>query len=243
MMNRPHDIARPPRPPRAARAALTAATCAALAACLAAPSGAARAADPPPDAPCAEPGEFPDETLGAWKVREFSGTTDYSLVQEEGRRTLAAETDGQASVLYREREVDLAATPMLTWSWKVDGVYAGIDERTKSGDDYPARVYVVLRTGVLPWSTLALNYVWASGQPRDSIWKSPYTDKARMIAVRSGPAGTGGWACERRDVVADFEAAFGRSVDSIDGYAIMVDGDNGDRRAVARFGRLGFEAR
>ena len=191
-------------------------------------------------APCRTPGEFPDETLDAWQTREFAGSTEYALVDEDGRRTLEASTDGAASILYREREVDVGATPVLAWSWKVDGVFADIDERTRDGDDYPARVYVVVKTGFLPWQTLALNYVWSSNQPEGSSWPSPFTDKARMIAVRSGGAEAGAWACERRDVAADFEAAFGTRIDRIDGYAIMVDGDNGARRARARFGALGF---
>ena len=193
-------------------------------------------------APCPAPGEFPDATLEAWNEREFAGATDYVLVEEGGLRTLSATTDGTASILYREREVDLAETPVLAWSWKVDGVYDDIDERTKGGDDYPARVYVVQRTGLFPWQTRALNYVWASSEPEGSSWPSPFTDSARMIAVRSGAAEAGAWACERRDVAADFEAAFGERVERIDGYAVMVDGDNGGRRASARFGALGFEA-
>ena len=215
-----------------------------LAAALALPGAVpALAQEAPADAPCTAPGEFPDATLDAWKVREFSGATDYALVGEDGRRVLSASTDGGASILYREREVDLAATPILSWSWKIDGVYAGIDERTKAGDDYPARLYVVAKTGVLPWQTLALNYVWASEEPVGGTWPNPYTDRAVMIAVRSGADGAGAWACERRDVAADFEAAFGRRVDEIDGYAVMVDGDDGDRRGAARFGALGFGAR
>lgn len=191
---------------------------------------------------CPAPGEFPDATLDAWQQREFEGRTDYSLVQEDGRRVLDARTDGAASILYREIGVDLAATPELSWSWKIEGVYPDIDELTKGGDDYPARLYVVVKDGFLPWQTLALNYVWASGRPAGTMWKSPFTDKAMMIAVESGAERAGVWTCETRDVAADFEAAFGRRVDALDGYAVMVDGDNGDRQGAARFGELRFSA-
>ncbi len=194
------------------------------------------------DTVCPDPGEFPDATLDDWQQREFEGRSEYALVDEDGRRVLDARTDGAASILYREREVDLEATPVLSWSWKIEGVYADIDELTKGGDDYPARLYVVVRTGVFPWNTLALNYVWASNRPAGSTWPSPYTDKAVMIAVRSGDERAGTWACETRDVAADFRSAFGRSVEALDGYAVMVDGDNGGRRAAARFAALEFSA-
>ena len=32
---------------------------------------------------------------------------------------------------------------MLTWRWKVSNVYRKGDSRTKEGDDYPARLYVM----------------------------------------------------------------------------------------------------
>ena len=185
-------------------------------------------------------GPFPDADLDDWKERGFSGRTDYALVREDGLRVLRAHADDSASILYRERTIDLTRTPVLEWSWKIDRVYAGIDERTEAGDDFPARLYVVARTGVLPWQTLALNYVWSASAAPGERWPNPFTDKATMIAVRSGADEVGRWTHERRDVAADFRAAFGRRVERIAGYAVMVDGDNGGREATAWFGDLRF---
>ena len=190
------------------------------------------------------PGPFPDASLADWKERSFEGSTDYALVEEDGIRALRGHARGTASILYRERTVDLDATPVLEWSWKIDRVYPAIDERTRAGDDYPARLYVVARVGLLPWDTLALNYVWSSNEANpDDSWPNPFTDKAAMIPVRSGAGEVGRWTHERRDVAADFRAAFGRRIDEIDGYAVMVDGDNGDREARAWFGHIGFVPR
>lgn len=189
----------------------------------------------------ARPTPFPDTSLADWRERRFAGSTDYRLVEENGVRVLRGHARGTASVLYRERDVDLLATPMLEWSWKVDRVYPMIDERTRAGDDYPARLYVVARTGLLPWETLALNYVWSSDEASPgTTWRNPFTDKAAMIPVRAGEMDVGRWTRERRDVAADFRAVFGRRVDAIAGYAVMVDGDNGDREAYAWFGDIAF---
>ena len=193
--------------------------------------------------PSVVPDAFPDATLDRWQEREFAGRTDYALVEEDGARVLRGHARGTASILYREAEIDLGATPVLEWSWKVDRVYEMIDERARAGDDFPARLYVVVRTGFLPWETIAINYVWASTASPGESWPNPYTDKAVMIAVRGGPDEVGRWVRERRDVAADFRAAFGERVERIDGYAIMVDGDNGDREAIAWFGELGFAPR
>lgn len=183
---------------------------------------------------------FPDASLADWQEREFDGSTDYRLVGEGDARSLVASADGTASVLYREREVRIERTPLLQWSWSVDAVYEDIAETTRDGDDFPARLYVVVKTGLLPWQTLALNYVWASQANVGDDWQSPYTDKARMIAVQSGNSAAGSWVCQTRDVVADFQRYFGVDVEAIDGYAVMVDGDNGARRAQARFGAIDF---
>lgn len=188
------------------------------------------------------PRPFPEPSLSRWKERSFDGDTDYRLVEEDGVSVLRGRTDGAASILYRERRIDLGRTPILEWSWKIDRVYTMIEERTRGGDDFPARLYVVVRTGLFPWQTLAINYVWAAeANPGDS-WPNPFTDKAVMIAVRSGDEEVGRWVRERRDVAADFRAAFGERVKAIDGYAVMVDGDNGDRAATAWFGDIGFVA-
>ena len=188
------------------------------------------------------PRPFPESSLSRWQERSFDGDTDYRLVEEDGVSVLRGRTDGAASILYRERRIDLERTPVLEWSWKVDRVYTAIEERTRGGDDFPARLYVVVRTGLFPWQTLAINYVWAAEAAPGESWPNPFTDKAVMIAVRSGADEVGRWVRERRDVAADFRAAFGERVTAIDGYAVMVDGDNGDRAATAWFGDLGFVA-
>ena len=83
----------------------------------------------------------------------------------------------------------------------------------KRGDDYPIRVYVFFKydPGRLsffekmkysaakalygeypPDSTL--NYVWASSIQAPYIMPSPYTDRARLIALEKGPSKPGnGW--------------------------------------------------
>jgi len=198
------------------------------------------AADAPAVGLVEMPGPFPERSLDDWQERRFEGSTDYTLIEEAGVRVLRGRADGTASILYRERRVDLQATPIVEWSWKIDGVYDAIDERTRGGDDFPARLYVVARTGLLPWNTLAINYVWASEATQGDSWPNPYTDKAMMIAVRTGSDEAGRWVRERRDVAADFRAAFGERVDAIAGYAVMVDGDDGKRKATAWFGDLAF---
>lgn len=184
---------------------------------------------------------FAENDLGAWKEREFAGHSEYRLHRfANGQRALHATTDSKASVLYREVKIDLTKTPWIEWYWNVERHYPGINEKSKAGDDFPARVYVVAKTGPFPWQTLAVNYVWASNLTEGDSWRSPYTEKSAMIAVRSGGAQLGQWLMEQRNVAEDFYNQFGRKIDEIVGYAVMVDGDNAAQSGSAWFGEIRF---
>lgn len=187
-----------------------------------------------------EVGRFSEGDLNGWKVRRFEGETDYTFDKVAGRRALRAKSDGTASGLYRKIEVDLNRTPYLEWSWRVAGVLNGVNERTKSGDDYPARVYVIVSGGLAFWRTRSLIYVWSSNQPKGSTWDNAFTDNARMIALQSGDADVGRWIQEKRDVRADFRRLFGDEVDAIDAVAIMTDTDNSGQSATAWYGDISF---
>lgn len=187
--------------------------------------------------------DFPDKNLRRWSRRDFSGMTRYELVDDAGVRVLRGSTMGDATLLYREKDIDLSRTPWIEWSWRVNTVFSGLDERSRSGDDYPARLYVVARTGFLPWETLAINYVWSSGTPIDTLWRNPFTDKAAMIAVQSGASKVGEWTTQKRNIAQDFERAFGKKINKINGFAVMVDGDNSGSSATAWFGNIDFSAR
>ncbi|MBT5244626.1 MAG: DUF3047 domain-containing protein [Rhodospirillaceae bacterium] len=126
-------------------------------------------------------GDFEAGNLTGWQEKAFKNKTLYELVEGEVGTVLKADSKASASGLYREIKIDLVKTPCLTWSWKVDGILNGLDETTKNGDDYPARVYVVFSGGLFFWKTRALNYVWSNGRPIGSVWPNAYTSKSIII--------------------------------------------------------------
>lgn len=185
---------------------------------------------------------FSPEAIRDWSTRVFAGETAYRVVELAGARALEARSRGRASAKYLEREIDLGETPYLQWCWQVSGVHEGLDETRKAGDDYPARVYVARKTGLLPWQVESVNYVWASRQPAGSAWPNAFTDRARLLALQSGDARVGEWVAEVRDVGADYRRLFGRRPTTIDGLALMSDGDNAGVDATAWFTHLAFSA-
>lgn len=187
-------------------------------------------------------GDFASDNLKGWKERSFEGNTTYQLVEDNGVNVLRGQTRGQASILYRETKVDLTSTPVVEWSWKVDSTYPDINERSRDGDDFPARLYVVAKTGPLPWQTVAINYVWSSQSPLGEAWPNPFTDKAQMVVVQSGEEQVGNWVQQKRNVAEDFKQYFDMDISKLSGYAVMVDGDNADRDGTAWFGQIRFSA-
>jgi hypothetical protein len=180
--------------------------------------------------------------LAGWESKSFEGETQYSTEAGSDRLCVRAKTNGAASGLFREMEVDLNRTPYLNWSWRVDNVYENNNEPTRDGDDYPARVYVVKSGGLLFWRTQAVNYVWSSHQPVGASWPNAFTDHAAMIAVASGSTDTGTWKTHKRNVRDDFKEAFGDDIAAIDAIAIMSDSDNTGQQASACYGDIYFSS-
>lgn len=188
--------------------------------------------------------------------------TEYALVEDAGTVVVRARSHGGASGLVRPVEGDFAEYPVLAWRWKVDDVVAGGDVRSKSGDDYAARLYVTFDydpsdlgfVDRLTYRALralgydnvpvrALNYIWASQAPAGAIVPNPYTDWVQMVVLQSGPARAGEWVMEARDVHADYLRAFGEPPPPISGVALMTDSDNTGGTATAYYGDVVLRAR
>ena len=186
----------------------------------------------------------------------------FELMRDNGQTVLQVRSERSASSLALAQRIDPAATPLLKWRWRVSNPVAGSDLRSKGGDDYAARIYVLFD---LPTERLgmgdrmkiaaarmlhgaeipaaALCYVWGNAQAAGESGWNPYTDRVRMIVVDSGAAHAGQWREQVRDVAADFQAAFGDPVPPVSGIALGADTDNTGAQVETRFGDIFFEAR
>jgi hypothetical protein len=188
-------------------------------------------------------GAFSDSDLSGWKEKVFDGATVYSLEEEGGRVVLQARSEDSASALAKKQRINLADFPYLNWSWRIDAALDSGDERTKSGDDYAARVYVIFDAGIFPWQLKAVNYVWAGRMERGAVWENAFAGKnAMMVAVRNRLDRPSVWLAEKRNIKEDLKTLFGADVDWIDGVAIMTDTDNSDGFAEAWYGDIFFSA-
>lgn len=217
-----------------------------LAAALVLPAAALAGATAP------QPPTFSSGSLAGWAVKHFDGrhVTQYDLTRSGGSTVLQAVCKDSASGLIWKQRIDLDKTPVMSWRWKIAHVYAGLDPHAKSGDDYPARVYVVAGNPLFPWTLRSLVYVWANGPvtaakhgPHGTkFYPDPYTSQAEIVAIRQGPEGAGTWVSERRNVKADLARAFGGHRHFIGAVAVMTDCDDSHSHGRAWYGDISLQA-
>ena len=189
-------------------------------------------------------GDFSNFSLESWEEKSFSGQTSYSLVSLRDAAVLKAESHDSASGLFRKIKVDLNKYPYLNWRWRIEQRLTTSNERVKSGDDYAARIYVIIDGGLLPWRTKAVNYVWANRAEKHDIWPSAFAGKnSMMVALRNNQDPTATWFDEKRNVLNDLGEILGKDLTAIDGIAIMTDTDNNQDETIAYYGDIFFSAK
>ncbi len=185
--------------------------------------------------------------------------TRYTLVDDTGTTVLRAEAKAAGSGLIHRLQVDPAQQPWLRWRWKVSTLIEQADLRRKDGDDFPARLYVMfdyplerlpflersklriaraLFDAQLPAATLC--YVWDGKAAVGTIAPSAYSNRVRLIVVESGAARLGRWVDFERNLMEDFQAAFGEQAPAVSAIAIATDSDNTGAFATADYGDIIF---
>lgn len=187
-------------------------------------------------------GAFSAGDLAGWEVKSFKGLTGYALVQDDGRTVLRAVSRAAASGLVKALDADAAKLPLLRWSWRIERTLPQGDERSKQGDDYAARVYVVFSSPLF-WRTRAINYIWANKMPKGQHQPNVFSSSAVMVAVESGDELAGRWLSEERDVYQDYLKLFGEEPPRIGAVAVMTDTDNTGGEAVAYYGDISLSSR
>jgi hypothetical protein len=89
---------------------------------------------------------FPLDPLSSgWRHRKFwtRSPMTMSFAVNDGVPSMRFETHDSASMLFRSVDIDLAAYPMLSWRWYIElPIRSSLDERTREGDDHPARLFL-----------------------------------------------------------------------------------------------------
>ena len=169
-----------------------------------------------------------------WRHLPLRGQTEYRLAAVDDELAIRAIGHESASGLIRSVDVDPAECPWLEWAWRVASVQTDADIREKAREDVAASLYLLFGDpGFLtdPEPVPTLRYVWASDRiPPDSVVDSPYMPGVvRSIVVRSGGEQAGKWLTERRNLIDDFEGAFGYAPEN-EVHALVLFTDNDQTR-------------
>ena len=189
--------------------------------------------------------EFTENELSTLKVRKVRGAdakTHYSLGNNENGKFIRAEANNSASGLGKEIKINLNETPFLNITWKIEKDLPGIDEGSKKGHDYAARVFVVKKTGVTPLSNRAMNYVFSSNNDVNTYHPSPFTKKSIDYVLSTTKENLNEWVTVKINVRDHFKKFHNLDLDEINGVAIMSDTDNSKLRSIAYYQNIYFSS-
>ncbi len=193
--------------------------------------------------------------LENWKPFFLPGIkrhSTYTIEKENDNCYLKAESHASASAIIFKESFNVYEFPCARWRWKVMNVYAKANPRTKKGDDFPIRIYIMflydpsqagiferLKYGLAkklygqypPQSSLT--YVWANKEDPERIVTSPYTNRAKMIFLEKGTAKIGTWVDEEVEILDDYRKAFGKNPPEKAAIAVMNDSDDTGESSVS----------
>ena len=207
----------------------------------------------------AQDGLGQSESFDGWHEVPLPGKqpTRYAPVRKDGRQAVHARAQGSASMWRRKMDVPAERLGQVRWSWRVDRLNPQASIADVDAEDAVARVIFAFdgersrlsaRNRALfdlaqaltgeapPYATLM--YVWETNQAVDSVVLNPRSDRIRKWVVDSGPEHLGTWRMHQRDLVADYERAFGEKPGPLVAIGKMTDADNTRTSAEAWYGPI-----
>ena len=193
--------------------------------------------------------------LNNWEAFQFSSgkkPTKFKIIKENETNCLQIKSDSSASGLISKIKFNPSEYPLLKWQWKVSNTIANADGKTKEGDDYPLRIFVMFEkdsSEISFWEKIeksaikllsgyeppykSLCYVWANSIADTSHYFSPYTDDIMIVCKQSGSEKCNLWIEEQANIAEDFQKYFKEEVPSIACIAIMSDTDNTNSQSIS----------
>lgn len=185
--------------------------------------------------------------------------TQYQLVSKENTTVLHARADGSSSGLMQRVSIDPFEQPWLHWDWKIGNLVKKADNTQRATEDSPVRIILgfdgdkeslpftdqilfetarVLTGHDFPYATLM--YIWENNAPVGTVIRSAHSNRIKMMVAARGEDGIGEWRNFARNIVADFEKAFGEKPGKLIGVGVLSDTDNTGETVEAWYGDIRF---
>jgi hypothetical protein len=184
--------------------------------------------------------EFTQSEFDSLEKKKVKGETIWTLGSNKNGNYIKAEANAAGSGLGKEIQIDLDKTPFLNITWKVEKDLSGIEESSKKGHDYAARVFVIKKTGMTALSNRALNYVFSSNNSIGENWRSPYTKQSIDYILSTTKENLNKWVSVKVNVKKHFKDFHNLEVNEINGIALMSDTDNSKLNAIAYYQNIYF---
>ena len=142
----------------------------------------------------------------------------------------------------REIEYIIAQTDRMDRQIKYNVILCRIDEKTKKGHDFAARVFVVKKTGLTPLSNKAVSYVFSSNNSVNEFWRSPYTKSSVDYVLSTTKDNINEWVTVKANVKEHFKKLHDLDVEELSGVAIMTDTDQTKIKAISYYQNIYFSS-
>lgn len=183
--------------------------------------------------------------------------TQYRLVSKDDMTVLHARAENASSGLMHKINIDPFKQPWLHWQWKIASMVKDADNTKHATEDSPVRIILgfdgdkdtmpftdqilfetarVVSGYEFPYATLM--YIWENNVPIGTVIRSSYTSRIRMMVAESGSDGLGEWRHFTRNIVEDYEKAFGEKPGRLLGVGVLTDTDNTGETTEAWYGDI-----
>lgn len=178
-----------------------------------------------------------------WHHRKFwtRKAATVSLAEKNSVRALRFETDASASMLFRFVDIDLLAYPMLEWRWLVEKpIVSDIDERTRQGDDHPARLFITFRAE--SGERHSMEIIWGNRVLKAGDYK--FLGTFPHYVANGGADNVGRWHRERVDLMRIYRRLWpGTGGVRVTDIALFCDSDETGTSSVAYFADVRMKRR
>jgi len=172
-----------------------------------------------------------------WELKEKSGKADFAVVKDGDVSAVRFRSNNASFSLQKEVKVDLKQFPVLIWKWKVTKLPAGADFRKPKADDQAAQLFVAFT------KSKSIVYIWDTNAPQGLMEDTTpvFFMHVKVVVVRSGPAETGKWIAETRNVYEDYKKLFGEEPPAVSGMRLQINSQHTGTSAESYFADVAFK--
>ncbi len=154
------------------------------------------------------------------------------FVEKDNVLAIKITTNDTASMLSRYTEINLEEYPILCWKWYIEQpIESELDERTKQGDDHPARLFISFET--LSGKKRNMEIVWGNKLKSGNYI---YLDGFPHYVARGGNENIKKWFNEEINLLEIYRLIWKDKMSvNVINIGLFCDSDNTDSQSVSYF--------